>query len=288
MHILKLSMVQRYKVKRWEKIISSGKRDLANELPRSFWSNPDESYVEFFIKQGANPLANIALDAKPLSGYRNPIHEIAAFNPNSNVLREIINYAGSFDYFDTMVGQLPLGCVMVNNRNAPKIDLFPDNAKVLIDFGTNLSRVFQPLQTSAIHVAVTAPEDFDFVLSKCLAVNTAPEAAWGNYVVVNQTPLACAAGAGRLWACKRLVESGADVEGRNGDISPLTACVSALTTPHRDFRYDEDLILCAEYLINSGAQKHVFFKGIDRDTRGWIKHITVEEARFQVESLFFH
>ena len=284
----KLSILQRYKVKHWEKIISSGKRDLANELPRSFWSNPDESYVEFFIKQGANPLANIALDAKPLPEYRNPIHEVAAFNPNSNVLRELISYAGSFDYFDTMIGQLPIGCVMANNRHAPKRELFPDNAKVLIDFGTNLACSFQPLQTSAIHMAVTAPEDFEFVLSQCLAVKTALEAAWGNDVVVNQTPLACAAGAGRLWACKKLVENGADVEGRNGDISPLTACVSALTTPYRDFRYDDDLILCAEYLINCGAQKHVFHKGIACDTRGWIERITVEEARSQVESLFFH
>ena len=275
---------------RWRKEAFELKHDLAHDLPLAFWSSPDESYIDFFIKKGGNPISNIYVKktkALPTTIYMNPIHEVARNNPNPNVLKKLIDYAGEMDFFETLTGQLPIGYSAAHERYARPRQHFVENAIVLLENGTNLMKVYTEFNTCTIHAVVTATEEYEFLLDACLQAEGAAEIPFGGKIVPNQTPLAIAAGAGRLWACKKLVDFGAHIEGKNGDLPPVTCCISSLGKPWiADFRNDEGVYSCLEYLIRSGARREVNFPGINWKTNEWLENVYDIKIRKKVYNLF--
>lgn len=212
---------------------------------------------------------------------------MARNNPNPKVLKKLIDYAGEIDFFETLTGQLPIGYSVAHERNGRPRQHFVDNAIILMEHGTNPFKVYTEFNSCTIHAVVTASKDYQFLLDACLDFKDALEMPFGGKVVPNQTPLTIAAGAGRLWACKYLLHRGADIEGVNGHLSPVTACVNALGRPWiTDFRYDNDLYECLEFLLENGARRDIKFPGIKRSTSEWLGGIFDNEIRAKVCRIF--
>lgn len=275
-----------FKRSRWKKAVRGSKHDLAHELPISFWSQPDEDWVDFFIKKNGNPIANIYRKRERwFPGYMNPIHEVARNNPNPNVLRKILKYAIDFDLFETKFGQLPLGYSMINSRKETSRPFYPENAHVLLDIGTDLKRVYLEFNSCCLHAVATAPDQYGFVLDECLRHDNLLELPFGGRIVPNQTPLAIAAGSGRFWACEKLIKAGADIEGLAGNLSPLTCCVSSLTDSSSDQNYYHDVYTCLVLLLKSGARCEVKFQGISRTKNEWVNNIVDPSLKTKVSEL---
>lgn len=279
---------EKSKRRAWRKAVSKYSHDIAHDFPISFWSNPDEEFIDFFIKKNGNPIANIISKKEKgifRNNYINPIHAVAKGNPNPKVLQKIIEYAGTIDFFETLTGQLPIGYNMIHDRYQGNRNYYVENAKILLGHGIDIRKVYSEFNSCAIHAVATAPEEYSFLLDSCLSLDGFIDIPFGGRIFPNQTPLAIAAGQGRLWACRKLLECGADIEGKNGNVSPVTACVSAMTTYNNDVRYDDDLYACLSLLVESGARQEVKFPGINLTTEQWVEKIFDGMFKEKVKSI---